>query len=98
MVIRAGPAMVSPGEMPFSRAATTKNIFIVDPGWKPLPPLAVARSTWDFLKLLPPYRATIRPVLGSTLASAPAGSPRNWSIWPWTALAAIACLGRWRVV
>ena len=98
MVIRAGPGRTIPGEMPFSRAATTKNIFIADPGWKPVPPWAVARSTWESLKLLPPYRATIRPVVGSTLASAPAGSPRNWFIWPWTALAAIACLRLWRVV
>jgi hypothetical protein len=80
MVIWAGPDMTIPGEMPLSRAATTKNILNADPGWKPVPPWAVARSTWDFLKLLPPYRATIWPVPGSTLASAPAGSPRNWFI------------------
>jgi hypothetical protein len=83
--------------MPFSRAATRKKTLNEEPGWKPLPPRAVARSTWDRLKFSrPPYSARIRPVLGSTLARAPVGLPflpNRVHSWFWTAALAWA----WRL-
>jgi hypothetical protein len=49
MVIWDGAVNTVPGEMPFSRAATMKNILNAEPGWKPVPPWPVARLTCDSL-------------------------------------------------
>src|SRR5207247_487107 len=75
MVIVPGPYHREFRETRSSMAAVRVNGLNAEPACLPVPPSPVARFTWDFCQLLPPYMARTSPVAGSMATTAACGSP-----------------------
>ena len=69
-----GPYQRESSRKPCSIASARVNALNADPAWRPVPPLNVARFSWEVAKSVPPAIARMCPVEGSIATSAAPGS------------------------
>ena len=69
-----GPYHRESSRKPCSIASASVNALNADPAWRPVPPLNVARFSWEVAKSVPPAIARMCPVEGSIATSEAPGS------------------------
>jgi hypothetical protein len=89
IVIEFGPYHRESRSKPCSIASARVNALKAEPACRPVPPLNVARFTWEEAKSFPPAIARMCPVEGSIATSAAPGSCRLGRC-VWTARSASA--------